>query len=110
MIIRKALFLWIFLLCALQSLCALPLAEHFKRAGYVEICDKNYGTVTFDSLYAYFDALIKFLQTNPAWAQKLYRAKERFIRSKDRNYYATDFFGFYDELEFNESRFKHNTR
>jgi hypothetical protein len=99
MIVRKALFLWIFLLFALQSLCALPLAEQFKRAGYLEICDKNHGTATFDSLYAYFDELIEFLQTNPVWAQKLYSAKERFIRSKDRNYYSTDFFGFYDESE-----------
>ncbi len=46
-----------------------------------------------------FDELIGFLQTNPVWAQKLYSAKERFIRSKDRNYYSTDFFGFYDESE-----------
>jgi hypothetical protein len=82
---------------ALQSLCAAPLAEQFKRAGYVEICDKNHETKAFDSLYAYFDELIEFLQTNPVWTQKLYSAKERFIRSKDRNYYSTDFFGFYDE-------------
>ena len=99
MIIRKTLFLWIFLLFAFQSLCAIPLAEQFKQAGYVEICDKKHGTATFDSLYAYFDELIEFLQTNPVWAQKLYSAKERFIRSKDRNYYSTDFFGFYDESE-----------
>ena len=93
MVVRKA----IFLLFAFQSLCALPLAEQFKRAGYVEICDKKHGAATFDSLYAYFDELIEFLQTNPVWAQKLYIAKERFIRSKDRNYYSTDFFGLYDE-------------
>ena len=37
------------------------------------------------------------MQANPAWAQKLYIVKERFIRSKERNYYSTDFFGFYDE-------------
>jgi hypothetical protein len=97
MIVRKTFFLWIFLLFAFQSLCAIPLAEQFKRAGYLEICDKKHGTATFDLLYAHFDELITFLQTNPAWAQKLYSAKERFIRSKDRNYYSTDFFGFYDE-------------
>ncbi len=73
------------------------LAEQFKQAGYVEICDTKHGTATFDALYAYFDELIAFLQIHPVWAQKLYAAKERFIRSKERNYYSTDFFGFYDE-------------
>lgn len=53
----------------------------------------------FDSLYEHFDELIEFLQTNPTFAQKLYGAKERFIRSKERNFYSTDFFGFYDEAE-----------
>jgi hypothetical protein len=97
MIVRKTLFLWIFLLFAFQSLCAIPLAEQFKQTGYVEICDKKHGTATFDSLYAYFDELIELLQTNPTLAQKLYTSKERFIRSKDRDYYSTDFFGLYDE-------------
>ncbi len=97
MIARKTLFLSIFLLCAFHALCATSLAEHFKQAGYVEICDKKQEAATFDSLYAYFDELIEFLQTNPVWAQKLYSIKERFIRSKDRNYYSTNFFGFYDE-------------
>jgi hypothetical protein len=50
-------------------------------------------------LYADFDEIIGFLQKNPQWAQKLYIAKERFIRSKERHYYSTDFFGFYDESE-----------
>lgn len=100
MIVRKTLFLWFFfLLFAFQLHCAAPLAEQFKRVGYVEICDKQHGAATFDSLYASFDKLIELLQTNPVWAQKLYIAKERFIRSKDRNYYSTDFFGFYDESE-----------
>lgn len=97
MIIRKTLFPWIFLLFAFQSLCAIPLTEQFKQTGYLEICNQKHGTVTFDSLYTDFDELIEFLQTNPIWAQKLYSAKERFIRSKDRAYYSTDFFGFYDE-------------
>lgn len=96
-VIRKTLFLWVFLLFKLQSLCAIPLAEQFKQTGYVEICDNKHGTATFNSLYASFDELIEFFQKNPVWAQKLYSAKERFIRSKDRNYYSTDFFGFYDE-------------
>lgn len=97
MIIKKSFFLWILPLFVCQSFCAVPLAEQFKQAGYVEICDKNHGTAVFNSLYAYFDELITFLQTNPVLAQKLYNAKERFIRSKDRSYYSTDFFGFYDE-------------
>lgn len=99
MVIQKNVFSLIFLLFAFQSFYAIPLAEQFKRAGYSEICDKEHGAETFDSLYAYFDELIKFLQTNPVYAQKLYSAKERFIRTKDKNYYATDFFGFYDESE-----------
>lgn len=99
MIILKSLFLWFFLLFTFQSRCALHLSEQFRKMGYVEICDKNHGTTTFDVLYAYFDELIEFLQKNPVWAQKLYAAKERFIRSKDRHYYSTDFFGFYDESE-----------
>jgi hypothetical protein len=85
------------LLFAFHSLCAVPLAEQFKQAGYVEMCDENHGAATFNALYACFDELIQFLQANPSWAQKLYIAKERFIRSKDKNYYSTDFFGFYDE-------------
>lgn|GEM_PF-836475 len=96
-IVRKIFFLWIFLLFAFQFLYAIPLAEQFKQAGYLEICDEKHGTATFDSLYAYFDEFIEFFQTNPVWAQKLYIAKERFIRSQDRNYYSTDFFGLYDE-------------
>jgi hypothetical protein len=99
MSIQKILSLPIFLLFAVQSLHSLPLAEQFKQVGYLEICDQNHGRATFDSLYAYFDTLIEFLQTNPIWAQKLYNAKERFIRSKDRNDYSTDIFGFYDESQ-----------
>lgn len=97
MMTYKKLLLLIFSLCAYQSLSTLPLAEQFRQAGYAEMCDMHHGTATFDALYTYFDELIEFLQTNPVWAQKLYTAKERFIRSKDRNYYSTDFFGFYDE-------------
>lgn len=99
MIIRKTLILCMFLFCAVQSLWAgcMPLAEQFKQTGYSEICNTEHGTATFDSLYACFDELIEFLQTNPVWAQKLYIAKERFIRSKERNYYSSDFFGFYDQ-------------
>lgn len=38
-----------------------------------------------------------FLQTHPVWRHRLHIAKERFIRSQNRNFYSTDFFGFYDE-------------
>lgn len=93
MFVRK-LFL---LICAFQSLCAVPLTEQFKKTGFVEICVEDHETAAFDALYASFDELIAFLQANPVWAQKLYSAKERFIRSKERNEYSTDFFGFYDE-------------
>lgn len=75
------------------------LKEQFNQVGYLEICDNNYGTATYDALYECFDELITFFQANPIWAQKLYIAKERFIRSENRNYYSTDFFGFYDESE-----------
>jgi hypothetical protein len=82
-----------------QSVCVVSLREQFKQIGYVELCDREHGASTFDSLYTYFDALIEFFQKYPMWAQKLYNAKERFIRSKERSYYSTDFFGFYDESE-----------
>lgn len=85
------------LLFAFQSLFATSLAEQFRQVGYVEICDQEQRTVSFDSLYREFDEFVAYLQTNPIWAQKLYTAKERFIRSKDRQYYSTDFFGLYDE-------------
>lgn len=93
------LLLFLFIPLMIQFLCATPLADQFKRTGYLEICNEKHGSATFDSLYASFDELIEFLQTNRAWTQKLYSAKERFIRSKDRNYYSTDFFSFYDESE-----------
>ena len=98
MFIQKALCAWILFLST-QSMCTVSLREQFNQVGYLEICDENYGTAAYDSLYACFDELITFLQANPAWAQKLYIAKERFIRSENRNYYSTDFFGFYDESE-----------
>jgi hypothetical protein len=82
-----------------QFLSAIPLIEQFKQIGYVEISDDQHGAAAFDSLYACFDELIDFLKANPVWEKKLYSVKERFIRSKDRNYYSTDFFGFYDESE-----------
>ena len=98
MLIQKTLFIWILFLFT-QYICTMSLKEQFNQIGYREMCDENYGITTYDSLYAYFDELITFLQTNPTWARKLYIAKERFIRTENRNYYSTDFFGFYDESE-----------
>jgi hypothetical protein len=97
----KNLFLGICILVAGQvvSLEKVPLTEHFKQVGYLEISDRKQDPATFDQLYKYFDEFIEFLQSNPAWANKLYIAKERFIRSQARHYYSTDFFGFYDESE-----------
>lgn len=97
MFTQNTLILWISFLFASPSLFAIPLAEQFKQSGYLEIHDEYHGSSTYDTLYAYFDDLTEFLQTNPIWAHKLYCAKERFIRSKDRSYYSTDFFGFYDD-------------
>ena len=94
---QKTLVSWIFFLFSSHLLCEISLMEQFKKIGYAEICDTNHGSADFDSLYVCFDQFIEFLQKNPKFAQKLYCAKERFIRSKDRNYYSTDFFGFYDE-------------
>jgi hypothetical protein len=98
------LFSLLILLFTFQSLDASSLAEQFKKTGYVEICDETHTEATFDTLYAHFDKLIDFLQTYPIWRQKLYSAKERFIRSKQRNSYCTDFFGFYDESEREDRR------
>ena len=104
MFVRKIFFLLIFLF-AFPFIHATTLTEQFKQTGYVEICNNHHTAETFDSLYTSFDEFIEFLQTNPVWVQKLYSAKERFIRSKERNYYSTDFFGFYDESE-REGRFQ----
>ncbi len=90
------LFLF-FLLFSLQSFCETSWMKQFQQVGYVELCDQNHTATTFDNLYASFDIMVNFLQTNKYWNHKLYLAKERFIRSKDRNFYSTDFFGLYDE-------------
>lgn len=81
------------------------LAEQFQQSGYAQVdyalfaTNLDDATVTCAHLYQSFDELIVFLQTNPAWAQKLYCAKERFLRSKWKDLYSTDFFGLYDESE-----------
>lgn len=98
MFIQKILFTLI-LFIPTQSICTILLKDQLNQVGYVEMCDKNHGFETYDSLYACFDELITFLQSNQTWAKKLYIAKERFIRTEDRKFYSTDFFGFYDESE-----------
>lgn len=99
MILQKFLFLWICFLCTFQDLCAVSLAQVFEQSGYVELCNNKHKAAMFDALYLYFDALIELFQAQPVLAKKLYIAKESFIRSKERNYYSTDVFGFYDESE-----------
>ncbi len=96
MIIQK-IFLWLFIVCVSQSARASSLVEQFSHAGYAELCNTTHGSAVFDPLYALFDEFIAFLASNSVWAQKLYQAKERFIRLKSRGYYATDFFGLYDD-------------
>lgn len=93
MFYRKVLF---FLLVMVQGCFAGSLAEQLRERGFVEICD-DLDRARYHALYACFDKFIEFLQVNPAWEQKIFSAKERFIRSKWKNFYSTDVFGFYDE-------------
>jgi hypothetical protein len=93
----KNFTLWFFLLLAFRPIFATSLTEQFKQVGYLEIYNKKHTATAFDALYASFDEFIEFLQKNPIVAQKLYSAKKRFILSREREYYSTDFFGFYDE-------------
>lgn len=99
MIIQKNLIISFLLLFPFQSLYAISIADQLKEVGYIEFCNNHHGFIAFESLYQKFDLCIEFLQSNPVWVHKLYAAKERFIRSKGRNYYSTDIFGFYDESE-----------
>lgn len=96
MIIFKKLF-FVFFLCTVPSLCAMSLADQFTQAGYSELHDPYHEDSAFDLLYRYFDEMITFIQKNPIWAKRLSVARERFIRSKNKDYYSTDFFGLYDE-------------
>ncbi len=97
MMIKKIVVLYIAFVCSFTPCRGLSFAEQFAQIGYVEIADRLQEAEAFDALYKHFDVLITFLQADPKWAQKVNNAKERFIRSQDKNYYATDFFGFYDE-------------
>lgn len=97
MLRMKTLFACVFVFFAMQSVSAQPLAEQFIQNGYREMCNQEHGSVAFDALYNYFDEFIKFLDTHPVWLHKLSRAKQLFIRSTEKNYYSTDYFGLYDE-------------
>lgn len=99
MSIRKNLLIVLFSLY--PFLGATSIKEEFQRVGYVEIYGTKHNAEAFDVLYSSFDELIAFLQKNPHWAHKLDNAKERFIRSKERDFYSTEFIGFYDESERN---------
>jgi hypothetical protein len=95
---REILFLSIhFLILSTPVFAVASLAEQFKQVGYVEFCDTQQGAAAYDALYASFDEFIAFLKTHPVWARKLYNAKERFICSKEQQYYSTDLFGLCDE-------------
>lgn len=59
MIVRTASFFWIFFLFAYQPLCALPLAEHFKQAGYIHRRSAFYPFEREKSLH---DRFFLFLQ------------------------------------------------
>lgn len=93
MIAKKSLLLF---LCLFQSISALSRLEQLQQNGYAEVYTSN-SKENFKTLYSYFDDLVEFLQNNPALERKLFCAKERFLRTKDRNLYSSDFFGFYDE-------------
>ena len=61
MIIQKTFFPWIFLIFAFQLIYSkAPIAEQFRQVGYLEMCDNNHGTATFDTLYAHFDEVFRF--------------------------------------------------
>jgi hypothetical protein len=96
MVFKLMLFFWIFFLTSHSYLYPMSYKDQFLRSGYVEICDTKSGITAYEILYEAFDDLINFFQKNPEWAKKLYSVKERFIRSKSRDLYASDFFGFYD--------------
>jgi len=96
--IQNKLFLSLIFLFIFPA-SAVSLLEQFKQAGYSEIIEHFLSAEDFDSLYKSFDAFIAFLQAHDPVAKKLFAAKERFIRSKNREYYGTDFFGFFDESQ-----------
>ncbi len=89
--------IWCLLLIVHAYMHANSLIEQLQQVGCVELCNDSHGSQSYDNLYQSFDQLIDFFQRNPKWAQKLYCAKERFIRSSDQALYGTDFCGWYDD-------------
>jgi hypothetical protein len=85
------------LLGVLSLLSREGIEAEFRQTGYIEIGVHKPSKITFETLYADFDTLVETLQTHPQCLQKLYIAKERFIRTKAQRDYGTDFFGFFDE-------------
>lgn len=99
MLTLKKIFLFILCSKVWNIFCYKSLADQFKSTGYLEIYDQSHSAKDFDNLYAYFDQLINFLRNNDSCAHKLQSSKERFIRSKECNYYSTNFFGLCGELK-----------
>lgn len=96
---RKKNRLYFCALFVFTSLQPYSWAEQFKEQGYAEVIDTQHNSGAFDLLYKQFDDFIEFMQEHPKWVEKLYIAKERFLRSKQKNYYMTDVFGWYDESQ-----------
>lgn len=95
----KNLLLSIVVIFAFHSTCNASKLEQLQQMGYLQINDEQHNNLFFESLYASFDDFITFVQANTDWYTKIYCAKERFIRSKIQKYYATNFFGLYDESQ-----------
>lgn len=93
----QKLCLAIFFLSTMQAVQGVSMIEQLGQQGYIELYDQKHDAKAFDTLYEYFDEFITFLQAHPKWAHNIYQAKERFIRSKDKDLYSSDICGFYDE-------------
>ena len=97
MYVRSFLMVSFLLIIFFKSISTSSLFEQLQQFGYAELKNDYHGSQSYDDLYKAFDQLIDFFKTNPVWVQKLYCAKERFIRSKDKVLYGTDFLGWYDD-------------
>ncbi len=95
----KKLFCIYYILSIHQILPIQTLTEQLQKHGFLEIYTYPIDTTKFQDLYDSFDSCIDFLKKNPIWIKKLSIAKERFIRSYDKNYYSTNTFGLYDESQ-----------
>lgn len=97
MFLKKIILSLLSVICLFEDVEGSTLLESFEQEGYVELYTHEQDATAYDALYVHFDAFIEFLQLNPFWTHQLYAAKERFIRSKEKNIYSTDVFGLYDE-------------